>query len=236
MGKRLQRLKLAAKKLLRWSLAAALLALLAPVVVILPLRVIDPPTTMFMLIRTAERTWAREWPFYPERDFVDLTEISTNLQRAAIASEDGQFYLHHGFDFKQINDALRAAEHGRRLRGASTISQQTAKNLFLCEGGGFVRKGLEAYLTVYLELLLPKDRILEIYLNCAEWGPGVFGAEAAAQHWFRKPAAKLTAVEAARLAAILPSPQRWNPHHSFASGRVGAITARMNTIVFRPRR
>jgi len=212
-----------------------LLALLGPVVIILPLRLIDPPTSMFMLIRTAERTWARQWPFYPERDFVALGEISVNLQRAAIASEDGQFYVHHGFDFKQIQNAIRTAERGGKLRGASTISQQTAKNLFLCEGGGFVRKGLEAYLTVYLELLLPKDRILEIYLNIAEWGPGIFGAEAAAQHWFKKPAAKLTASEAARLVAILPNPQKWSPLRGFAAGRVGAITARMRSITF-PRR
>ncbi|HNW93331.1 MAG TPA: monofunctional biosynthetic peptidoglycan transglycosylase [bacterium] len=235
MGRKLFCVKAMVKRLAGWMLKGFLLALFGPVVLILPLRFIDPPTTAFMLIRAGERAWARTWPPYPHRDLLRLAAISTNLQRAAIASEDGQFYVHHGFDLKQIENAWRVYERGGRLRGASTISQQTVKNLFLCEGGGFVRKGIEAYLTVYLELLLPKDRILELYLNIAEWGPGIFGAEAGAQYWFKKPAAKLTAAEAARLAAILPNPNRINPHHSYARSRVGFVTARMNSIVF-PRR
>lgn len=211
----------------RLGIVAMLLAVLGPVCLILPLRWLPPAGTMFMGIRTVERAAARTWPPVPYRDWEPLAHISRNLQRSVVASEDATFYQHHGFDIRQIKEAWRTWQRGGRMRGASTITQQLAKNLFLCAGGGFVRKGVEAYLTVWLELLLPKARILELYLNSAEWGPGLFGAEAAARHWFRKPAAELTAVEAARLAAILPSPQKWSPHGRYAGSRVGFLTARM---------
>jgi monofunctional biosynthetic peptidoglycan transglycosylase len=138
----------------------------------------------------------------------DYGQISPQLPLAVVASEDQLFPVHRGFDFKQIRKAMDDAERGRRARGASTISQQVAKNLFLWSGRSWVRKGLEAWFTVLIETLWPKRRILEIYLNVAEFGRGIYGAEAAAQAFFHKPAAKLTRDEAARLAAVLPNPSR----------------------------
>ncbi len=150
-------------------------------------------------------TWFREGGIV--QNWVPLEAISPNLVRAVIASEDQKFCSHHGFDFEEIDKALDANAAGRRLRGASTISQQTAKNLFLGPERSWLRKGAEAYLTVLIETLWPKRRILEPYLNIAEWGPERFGAEAAAQANFRKPAARLSGLEAARLAVILPNPR-----------------------------
>ncbi len=132
-----------------------------------------------------------------------------------------------GFDFEEIENALARAKRGRRLRGASTITQQVAKNLFLWEGRSYVRKGFEVWFTVVLELCLPKDRILDLYLNLAEWGDGVFGAEMAARTHFGKSARNLTRDEAARLAAILPSPRRWAPRGPIASRRASGILERM---------
>jgi monofunctional biosynthetic peptidoglycan transglycosylase len=136
---------------------------------------------------------------------VNLEEISPNAAVAVIASEDQQFPFHAGFDFKSIRESVRASEHGKKLRGASTISQQVAKNLFLWNGG-FVRKALEAYFTVLIEAMWPKERILEVYLNIAQFGEGVYGVEAAARHFYHKPAARLTSSDAAVMAAVLPNP------------------------------
>ena len=133
-----------------------------------------------------------------------------------IAAEDQNFPTHRGFDVESIQKAIDAAERGRRLRGASTISQQVAKNLFLWSGRSFVRKGLEAYFTVLIELTWPKRRILEVYLNVAELGDGVFGVEAASQRFFKKPAAKLGPSEAALLAAVLPNPIRFRANRPSA--------------------
>jgi monofunctional biosynthetic peptidoglycan transglycosylase len=139
---------------------------------------------------------------------VDWPQISPHIRVAVIASEDQTFFSHHGFDFKSINDALEDRERGRRIRGASTLSQQVAKNLFLWPGQSWIRKGLEAYFTVVIETLWPKQRILEMYVNLAEFGSGVFGVGAASEIYFKKPAARLTASDAALLAAVLPSPKR----------------------------
>jgi monofunctional biosynthetic peptidoglycan transglycosylase len=139
-----------------------------------------------------------------------LDEISPNLVASAIAAEDARFCRHRGFDMRAIEQALKANEQGGKVRGASTISQQTAKNVFLWPGRDWVRKGLEAGYTVLIETGWGKRRIIEVYLNVAEMGPGVYGAEAAARHWFGKSAADLTPREAARIAAILPSPRRYN--------------------------
>src|SRR5262249_36670186 len=141
-------------------------------------------------------------------EWVNLEEISPHAAVAVIASEDQQFPFHAGFDFNSIREAVRASEHGKRLRGASTISQQVAKNLFLWSGHSFVRKGLEAYFTVLIEAMWPKERILETYLNIAEFGRGVYGVEAAARRFYRKPASRLTSHDAALLAAVLPNPVR----------------------------
>ena len=141
--------------------------------------------------------------------WVEADAISPMLGRAVIASEDQKFCSHHGFDWDSINSALRAHDRGRPLRGASTISQQTARTLVLLPTRSWIRKGMEAYITVLMEALWPKKRILTAYLNLANWGHGNFGAEAAAQAYFETSAAKLTPAEASRLAAILPDPEEW---------------------------
>jgi monofunctional glycosyltransferase len=205
-----------------------LLCLLVPIPVVLVLRLVEPPTTMVMLLRTLERVFKGDHPFYPRRQPVALERISPWLRRAVLAAEDERFYRHSGFDFHEIARALDDYDKGKPLRGASTISQQTAKNLFLWDGRSYLRKGLEAYLTVVLETLLPKERILEIYLSLAEWGDGVFGAEMAAQVYYRKTAKLLSREEAARMAAILPNPRAWHVDDPVARRRARAILERMS--------
>ncbi len=139
---------------------------------------------------------------------MSLEQISPHAAIAVIASEDQQFPFHAGFDFNSIREAVRASEQGKKLRGASTISQQVAKNLFLWSGHSFVRKGLEAYFTVLIEALWPKERILEMYLNIAQFGDGIYGVQAAAQRFWHKPARSLSSAEAALLAAVLPNPHQ----------------------------
>ncbi|MEP6766719.1 MAG: monofunctional biosynthetic peptidoglycan transglycosylase [Gemmatimonadaceae bacterium] len=206
---------------------AGVVFLLLPIPMVLTLAVIQPPTTMVMLGRTLDRLIDHSKPSYPRRTIVSREEISPFLRRAVLASEDDRFYLHWGFDLVEIDNAIEKKKAGGRLRGASTITQQVAKNIFLWDGRSFIRKGLEAYLTLWLELLLSKDRILDLYLNLAEWGDGVFGAEMAAQKHYGKSAAKLTREEAARLAAILPSPIRWSPNGPYATTRAAIIMERM---------
>lgn len=215
------------RRLRRVALYALVAFVVGPFILILPLNLVQPFTTTVMLRRTAERMLDGTRPRYPRRDVVGRDEISPHLRRAVLAAEDDRFYLHRGFDFEEIENALERARRGRRLRGASTITQQVAKNLFLWEGRSYVRKGVEAWLTVVLELCLPKDRILDLYLNLAEWGDGVFGAEMAAQTHFRKPASALTREQAARLAAVLPAPRRWSPTGGVAGQRAVGILGRM---------
>lgn len=201
--------------------------LLGPFLLVLPLAVVQPPTTAVILRRTVQRAAADVAPAYPRRTVVARADIAPSLRRAVVAAEDDRFYLHWGFDLVEIDKALEVAERGGRLRGASTITQQVAKNLFLWEGRSFVRKGVEAYFTLVLELCLTKERILDLYLNLAEWGDGIFGAEEAARRHFGVPASRLSAEQAARLAAILPSPRRWSPTGSVADRRLPAILERM---------
>ena len=162
-------------------------------------------------------------------DWVSIEEISPNLQLAVICAEDQTFLNHSGFDRKAIEKALENNEKGKKLRGGSTISQQTAKNAFLWPGRTWLRKGLEAYFTLLIETLWSKERILEVYLNSIEMGNGVFGAEAASQYWFHKSAKKLSAENAAAIAAILPSPQRYkaNPPGSYVARRTQWIVRQM---------
>jgi len=167
-------------------------------------RFINPPVTLTMLFSAAGNRLSIK------HDNVPLAKISPHLQRAVIAAEDGRFCSHHGIDFSAIQAAVSDYHDGRKLRGASTISMQVARNVFMWTGGGFVRKIVEAPLALILDALWPKARVMEIYLNIAEWGPGIFGAEAAATYYFHKPAASLSPREAARLAAILPNPIRWS--------------------------
>jgi len=186
-------------RLLRSAVTALLSAALLSVVVVLAFRWLPVPTTAFMIQDTEPG---------PAHDWVPWSEISGHAAVAVIAAEDQTFPVHDGFDFKAIDQALTDAGRGGRLRGASTISQQVAKNLFLWPGQSWFRKGLEVWFTIWIEALWPKHRILEVYLNSVEFGRGVWGIEAASRHYFGKPAARLTRSEAALLAAVLPSPKR----------------------------
>jgi monofunctional glycosyltransferase len=182
--------------------AALIVFFIGPVIAVAVYRFVPPPATYLMVQRAFEgRGFERRW--------VPIEKISPNLVRAVIAAEDARFCEHHGFDVEAIEKAMAANAAGKKLRGGSTISQQTAKNVFLWPGRDWVRKGLEAWFTVLIEVGWGKERILEVYLNSIEWGPGVYGAEAAAQKNFHVPAAKLTAAQAARLAAIVPKPLSW---------------------------
>jgi len=195
-------------RVLRFVLALTCAFLLLSVGSVLALRWIDPPTTAFM-IDDRIGAWLDAEPNYRLRhDWVDWAQIAPSMKLAVVASEDQKFATHHGFDFDSINDALEDRESGKRVRGASTISQQVAKNLFLWPGKNWIRKGLEAWFTVLIEACWSKQRILEVHLNIAQFGRHLFGVGAAAGNFFRKPAAKLTADEAALLAAVLPNPIR----------------------------
>ncbi len=171
------------------------------------LRWIPPPTSAVMIERRLE-AWRSGRPYRVDYRWRPWNRISPQAGLAVIAAEDQNFATHHGFDFASIQQALDAHEHGQALRGASTISQQVAKNLFLWSGRSFIRKGLEAYFTTVIELTWSKRRILEVYLNISELGDGVFGVEAASQRYFRKSAESLGPQEAALLAAVLPNPIR----------------------------
>lgn len=196
-----------------------------PFVLVLVFRFVPPPITPLMLMRMGQG-------YGLHKQWRGLDEISPRLRRAAIAAEDSRFCSHWGFDWGAIDNAIDHYEEGKRLLGASTISMQTAKNVFLWPGRNFLRKGLEAYLTLYLEGLWPKRRILEVYLNVVEFGPGLYGAEAAARHYFGKPASALSARQAALLAALLPAPLRRSPLHPspFVARYAAMIEARANLI------
>lgn len=215
------------RRIRRIVLLLASFVLFAPVPYIAMFNFVQPPTTTVILLRTVQRLFDGDRPVYPKRDVVSRDEISPHLRRAVLASEDDRFYTHHGFDFEELEKALERRRAGGPLRGASTLTQQVAKNVFLWNGRSYVRKAYEAWLTIWFELLLPKERIVDLYLNLAEWGDGVFGAEEAARAHFGKSAARLTREEAARLAAILPSPRRWSAKGSVATRRMGAILQRM---------
>jgi monofunctional biosynthetic peptidoglycan transglycosylase len=198
------------RRLLRTGAFALAIVLLAPALPIALLRFAPPPGSALMVQRWAEARAAGR-SFRLRYDWVPAREIAPSLHAAVIASEDQRFFEHAGFDWRAMESAVGEWRRGDGLRGASTISQQVAKNLFLWPGRSFVRKALEAWLTLYLEVLWPKERILEVYLNVAELGDGVFGVEAAARHHFGRRAAQLGPDQAALLAAMLPSPRRSNP-------------------------
>ena len=209
-----------------------LLVVLVPLLVLGPplwvalYRFVPPPITVLMIERLFEgRGLDRRW--------VSIRDIAPDLTRAVIASEDSRFCRHHGFDLKAIDAALRHnAERPGRIRGGSTISQQTAKNVFLWPRRSWVRKGVEAWFTVLIEAIWGKRRIMEVYLNTVEMGPGLYGAEAASRLYFHKPARALTVAEAGRLAAILPSPLKWRAARPgpYVRRRSGRIVARSGTV------
>ncbi len=187
----------------------AVCAVLSVLVVVL-LRWINPPFTAFMAATQVSAWLQRDFSYVSAHRWVDLEHISPNLALAVIASEDQKFPEHRGFDVEAIEKAYELNRHSHKIRGASTISQQVAKNLFLWSGRSYFRKGLEAYFTLLLEACWPKRRILEVYLNIAEFGLGTYGAEAAAQRFFHVSAARLTRSDAALLAAVLPNPEHFS--------------------------
>lgn len=187
-----------------WLARLALAWVAITMAVVLVLRWIDPPTTAFMLAAQVRGE-------SPTSEWLDWHEIPPELALAVVAAEDQRFPSHAGFDFEQIRNAVETAIQGGRIRGASTISQQTAKNLFLWSGRNFVRKGLEAYFTVLLELLWPKQRILEVYLNIAQFGDDFYGVAVASREYFGKPPAGLTRGEMSLLASVLPDPVDLDP-------------------------
>ncbi len=191
---------------------------------------INPPLTPLMVQRFGQQLFDKDREVRFERDYVPLDNISNNLVSAVVYAEDGLFMYHHGFDVKQMKQAYRENKSGRRIRGGSTISNQTAKNAFLPHSRTMARKAFEAYYTVMIEAVWGKRRIMEVYLNIIEFGDGIYGAEAAAQHYFGHSAKRLTKTEAAQLAATLPAPLKRNPAHQtpFYRKQVSAIKGRFS--------
>lgn len=193
------------KKLWHWTKWFFILSIVS----VLLFRFIPLPITPTMLYFLGEQALDSKRDIVLKKDWESLSNISPNMRLAVIGSEDQLFYDHFGFDLTAIKKAIRNNEKGRRLKGGSTISQQTAKNAFLLPHRNYFRKGLEAYFTLLIELLWSKERIIEVYLNVIEFGNGIYGAEAASQQYFKKSASKLTRGEAALLAAVLPNPIRY---------------------------
>jgi monofunctional biosynthetic peptidoglycan transglycosylase len=186
---------------LLWSLAALIL---------IAARWINPPTTAVHMQRRLQ-SWIHLTVYHERYEFVPLSQISPDFQHAVIAAEDARFYQHHGFDWRAIQIAAEDDMEGGRIRGGSTITQQLVKNLFFGTGRSMLRKGAEFTLVPVAELVLGKRRILELYLNVVEWGPGVYGAESASRYWYHTPARYVDRQQAARLAAILPLPLKRHP-------------------------
>lgn len=201
------------KKIFRWIWKAMLWFFGLSILSVIIFKWVPIPFTPLMVIRIIEFKSDNQDAIY-SHDWVPLEEISPILQKAVIASEDGNFLKHSGFDFEAMQKAFKNNQKGRKLKGGSTISQQTAKNVFLWQGRSYVRKGLEAYFTVLIELIWGKERIMEVYLNSIEMGNGVYGAQEAARHWYRTDAKNLTKREAAGIAAILPNPRKYKATNS----------------------
>lgn len=205
------------------------------ILMVIVYRFVPIPLTPLMISRSIEQV-QNDKEIKCKKDWVPIEKISKNLQKAVISSEDQNFMTHNGFDFEAIEKAYKYNKNksaNRPARGASTISQQTAKNVFLWQGRTYIRKGLEVYFTVLIEIFWSKERILEVYLNVIEMGDGIYGAEAAAQEYFNVSAAELNKQQAASIAAILPNPRKWkatNPNGK-TKFKVGKIMHRMNKAV-----
>ena len=205
--------KLKAKTIARWCIGLALLFYGGCVLSLLAFRWISPPFTSVHVERRIQALLTHR-NYQKRYTFVPLSRISPAFRHAVIAAEDTRFYEHQGIDWTEVGKAIDDdLEHGRLRRGGSTITQQLVKNLFLTTGGSFIRKGLEFTLVPFAELILSKKRILELYLNVIEWGPGVYGAEAAARYYYRVPASAIGREQGARLAACLPAPLKRKPTH-----------------------
>jgi monofunctional biosynthetic peptidoglycan transglycosylase len=208
------------KKIFKFFLKAMLWFLAIPLIAVIIFKWVPIPATPLMAIRYFEQKEAKKETVW-KHDWVPLEEISKNLQLAVICSEDQNFLKHNGFDMEAIEKAFDNNQKGKKVRGASTISQQTAKNVFLWPQRSWLRKGMETYVTFLIELVWSKERIMEVYLNSIEMGNGIYGAEAASQRWFKKSASKLSKSEAAAIAAILPRPlnYRANPPTNYIAKR-----------------
>lgn len=219
------------KRIFRRFLKLCLWFLVISIVSVVIFKFVPVPYTPLMFIRLFEQKAAGE-DMVLTHDWVPIEEISVNVQKAVIASEDGLFLTHSGFDMKAMQKAMADNEKGKRLKGGSTISQQTAKNVFLWPGRSYIRKAFEAYFTVLIEFIWGKERIMEVYLNSIEMGDGVYGIQAASRHWFRKDAKNLTRHEAAAIAAILPNPREYKASNSsrYINRRKEKIKRVMNTL------
>jgi monofunctional biosynthetic peptidoglycan transglycosylase len=196
---------------LTWVATLIAVFYLVGLIVLVALRWVDPPVTMVQAQRRVE-AWVRRKPYKKRQQWEPLGRIAPDLQHAVVAAEDGRFFQHHGIDWKEVQKVVdKDVEDGRLGRGGSTITQQLVKNLFFTTSRSVLRKGVEFTLAPLAEWVLPKKRILELYLNVIEWGPGVYGAEAAARSWYGIPAARVNREQAARLAAVIPSPLRRKP-------------------------
>jgi monofunctional biosynthetic peptidoglycan transglycosylase len=198
------------RSFIRWFLIGVVLLWLLAALTLVAARWIDPPTTAVHIQRRLQ-SWIHHTPYREHYKFIPLSQISADLQHAVIAAEDANFYRHHGFDWHQIQIAAQDDMEGERTRGASTITQQLVKNLFFGTGRSILRKGVEATLVPLAEFVLGKQRILEIYLNVVEWGPGIYGAESACRYYDETAARNIGRQQAARLAAILPAPLKRRP-------------------------
>ncbi len=217
------------RRIVRILLRIVILFLIVSVGSTIVFRWVPVPFTPLMLIRCVEQK-ADGKEMVLKHDWVSLEKISPKLQLAVVCSEDQNYLKHFGFDWGAIQKAMKANESGKKLRGASTISQQTAKNVFLWPGRSYLRKGFEFYFTFLIEVFWSKERIMEVYLNSIEMGKGVYGAESAAQFWFKKTAKQLNKDESAAIAAILPNPLKFvaNPPSAYVSSRKSWIKQQMS--------
>lgn len=202
----IKKILLLAQKIVKWFLIISILSVII-------FRFVPVPLTPLMLTRCIDQKFAGK-KMTLSHDWEPIENISPNLQKAVIASEDGTFLSHYGFDFSAMQKAFKGNLKGKRIKGGSTISQQTVKNVFLWQGRSYVRKLLEAYFTVLIEIFWSKERIMEVYLNSIEMGEGVYGAQAASQHWFKTDAENLSKLQAASIAAILPNPRKFKATNS----------------------
>jgi monofunctional biosynthetic peptidoglycan transglycosylase len=221
------------KKIIKFLFKAFIAFILISVLTVAVYTVINPPFTPLMFLRASEYLFSGE-PVKIDKDWMSYDEIDKKVFRALVAAEDARFMTHNGFDMRAIKAARRYNEimKGKKKRGASTITMQTAKNTFLYHGRNYIRKGLEAYFTVLIEAVWGKKRILEVYANVIEWGYGIYGVNAASKFYFGKDASNLTKREAALLAAVVPNPRRWDAGHptKYILRRANWVMGRMNSV------
>lgn len=218
-------------RIFKWLFKFAIIFFISTVLLVFAMRWINPVTSSIMIQRQISGLFSGEFDLINYR-WVNYGDISRFMPIAIVAAEDQNFPNHFGFDFKQIEKALKENKKGRRVRGASTITQQVAKNLFLWEGKSFIRKGIEAYFTLLIELLWDKERILEMHMNIAEMGEKIFGVGTASIIYFKKPASKLTISQSALLAAVLPNPRKYSVVRpsGYIRGRQNWIIRQINSL------